>query len=161
MAVQNFGSGGGGFQLSPGINVSEIDLTTVAPPVSTTVGAFAGAFNWGPVGERVLVTSENDLVAKFGKPSSNNPETFFTAANFLAYSNALYVIRAANTGVVFSAIANVSAFSANAGHTIKNEDDYATKEGSFNAAVDYIARFPGAAGNSLKISVCDTSNAYS
>lgn len=161
MAVQNFGSGGGGFQLSPGINVSEIDLTTVAPPVSTTVGAFAGAFNWGPVGERVLVTSENDLVAKFGKPSSNNPETFFTAANFLAYSNALYVSRAANTSVVFSAIANVSAFSANAGHTIKNEDDYATKEGSFNAAVDYIARCPGALGNSLKISICDTANAYS
>ena len=161
MAVQNFGSGGGGFQLSPGINVSEIDLTTVAPPVSTTVGAFAGAFNWGPVGERVLVTSENDLVAKFGKPSSNNPETFFTAANFLAYSNALYVSRAANTGVVFAAIANVSAFSANAGHTIKNEDDYATKEGSFNAAVDYIARCPGALGNSLKISICDTANAYS
>ena len=161
MAVQNFGSGGGGFQLSPGVNVSEIDLTTVAPPVSTTVGAFAGAFNWGPVGERVLVTSENDLVAKFGKPNSNNPETFFTAANFLAYSNALYVSRAANTGVVFAAIANVSAFSANSAHTIKNEDDYATKEGSFNAAVDYIARYPGALGNSLKISICDTANAYS
>ena len=161
MAVQNFGSGGGGFQLSPGINVSEIDLTTVAPPVSTTVGAFAGAFNWGPMGELVLVTSENDLVAKFGKPSTNNPETFFTAANFLSYSNALYVSRAGNTAVTFAAIANVSAFSANAGHTIKNEDDYATKEGSFDAAVEYIARFPGALGNSLKISVCDSARAYS
>ena len=161
MAVQNFGSGGGGFQLSPGINVSEIDLTTVAPPVSTTVGAIAGAFNWGPVGERVLVTSENDLVAKFGKPNTNNPETFFTAANFLAYSNALYVSRAANTSVVFSAIANSSAFSANAGHTVKNEDDYATKVDSFNSAVEYIARYPGDLGNSLKISVCDSANAYS
>lgn len=161
MAVQNFGSGGGGFQLSPGINVSEIDLTTVAPPVSTTVGAIAGAFNWGPVAERVLVTSENDLVAKFGRPSSNNPETFFTAANFLAYSNALYVSRAANTSVVFSAIANSSAFSANAAHTIKNGDDYETKVDSFNSAVEYIARYPGTLGNSLKISVCDSANAYS
>lgn len=161
MAVQNFGSGGGGFQLSPGINVSEIDLTTVAPPVATTVGAFAGAFNWGPVGERVLVTSENDLVNKFGKPSTNNPETFFTAANFLAYSNALYVSRAANTSVVFAAIANSTTFAANAGHTIKNADDYDTKVGSFNSAVEYIARFPGSLGNSLKISVCDSANAYS
>ena len=161
MAVQNFGSGGGGFQLSPGVNVSEIDLTTVAPPVSTTVGAFAGAFNWGPMGELVLVTSENDLVAKFGKPNTNNPETFFTAANFLAYSNALYISRAGNTAVEFAAIANVSAFSANAGHTIKNSDDYETKAGSFNAAVEYIARYPGALGNSLKISVCDSSRAYS
>lgn len=161
MAVQNFGSGGGGFQLSPGINVSEIDLTTVAPPVATTVGAIAGAFNWGPVGERVLVTSENDLVAKFGKPSTNNPETFFTAANFLAYSNALYVSRAANTSVVFAAVANSSAFAANAGHTVKNADDYETKSASFNSAVEYIARYPGALGNSLKISVCDSANAYS
>lgn len=160
MAVQNFGSGGGGFQQSPGINISEIDLTTVAPPVSTTVGAFAGVFNWGPVGERVLVTSENDLVAKFGKPNSNNPETFFTAANFLAYSNALYVSRAANTSVVFSAVANVSAFSANAGHSVKNRDDYETKSASFNSAVAYIARCPGALGNSLKVSVCDSANAY-
>ena len=47
MAVQNFGSGGGGFQVSPGINISEVDLTTVVPAVSTTVGAIAGVFRWG------------------------------------------------------------------------------------------------------------------
>lgn len=159
MAVQNFGSGGGGYQISPGINISEIDLTTVVPATSTTVGAIAGVFRWGPIGERSLVTSENDLVRKFGKPSSINPETFFTAASFLGYSNALYVSRAANTSTVFSAIANSSAFSANAGHTIKNRDDYDTK--SFNAAVEYIAKYPGDLGNSLKISVCDSANAYS
>ena len=97
MAVQNFGSGGGGFQLSPGVNISEVDLTTVTPAVDTTVGAFAGVFRWGPVNERTLVTSENDLVAKFGKPTNINPETFFTAANFLSYSNSLQLVRAANT----------------------------------------------------------------
>ena len=84
MAVQNFGSGGGGFQISPGVNISEIDLTTVTPPVSTTVGAIAGVFRWGPVGVRTLVTSENDLVRLFGKPASTNPETFFTAASLLS-----------------------------------------------------------------------------
>lgn len=161
MAVQNFGSGGGGYQISPGINVSEIDLTTVVPPVATTVGAFAGVFRWGPLDHRVLVTSENDLVSKFGKPTSINPETWFTAANFLSYSNALYVSRAGNTAVMFAAIANSTAFSAGASHTVKNTDDYSAKAGSFDPAVEYIARFPGEIGNSLKISVCDSANQYS
>jgi hypothetical protein len=88
--------------LSPGVNVSEIDLTTIVPSVSTSVGAIAGLFRWGPVGERVLVDSETILVQKFGKPTNFNAETFFTAANFLSYTNALYVSRAANTsGAVF------------------------------------------------------------
>jgi hypothetical protein len=160
MAVQNFGSGGGGYQVSPGINISEIDLTTVVPPTSTTVGAIAGVFRWGPVGVRTLVTSENDLVRKFGKPSSVNPETFFTAASFLGYSNALYVSRAANTSTVFAAIANTGAgATASATNTVKNRDDYDSKA-AFNGDLEYIAKCPGALGNSLKISVCDSANAY-
>ena len=35
------------FQLSPGVNVSEIDLTTIVPAVSTSTGAIAGVFRWG------------------------------------------------------------------------------------------------------------------
>src|SRR5210317_1754511 len=81
------------FQLSPGVNVSEIDLTTVVPAVATTEGAIAGVFRWGPTNERILVGSEVELVNRFGKPTSANAETFFTAANFLSYSDALYVTR--------------------------------------------------------------------
>lgn len=33
------------FQVSPGVNVSEIDLSTVVPAVSTTEGAIAGFSN--------------------------------------------------------------------------------------------------------------------
>lgn len=84
------------FQLSPGVNVSEIDLTTVVPAVATSDGAFAGVFRWGPVGERVLVTTENDLLNRFAKPTNFNAETWFTAANFLSYANRLYISRAAN-----------------------------------------------------------------
>jgi len=163
MAVQNFGSGGG-FQTSPGINVSEIDLTTVTPSVDTTVGAFAGVFRWGPVGVRTLVTSENDLVAKFGKPTSINPETFFTAANFLSYSNALYISRAANSSVTTSAIAVANAaavIGANSIYTVLNVFDFDTKSNTINSSeVTYIARCPGELGNSLKVSVCDNSSQY-
>ncbi len=100
------------FQLSPGINVSELDLTTVVPAVSTTTGAIAGVFAWGPVNEPILVTSEVDLVKRFGKPVRGfNQETFFTAADFLAYGNSLYVVRANNSaatasGTVPTAVAN-------------------------------------------------------
>jgi hypothetical protein len=85
------------FQLSPGVNVSEIDLTTVVPAVATSDGAIGGVFRWGPIGQRVLVDSESILVSRFGKPTNFNAETFFTAANFLSYTNRLWVSRAANT----------------------------------------------------------------
>ena len=82
------------FQLSPGVNVTEIDLTTVIPAVATTDAAIAGVFKWGPVGKPSLVVSEPELANEFGKPTSDNAETWFTAANFLAYSNRLHVSRA-------------------------------------------------------------------
>ena len=88
------------FQLSPGVNVTEIDLTTVIPAVATSDGALAGIFRWGPIGERVLVDSESQLVSRFGKPTNHNAETFFTASNFLNYANRLYISRAANTATI-------------------------------------------------------------
>lgn len=84
-------------QSSPGVVSNEVDLTTVVPMNYTSYGALAGVFHWGPVGERVLVDSENVLVARFGKPSNFNAETFFTGANYLSYTNGLIVSRAANT----------------------------------------------------------------
>lgn len=86
-----------GFSVSPAVNIKEIDLTNIVPQVSTTEGGIAGVFRWGPFNQRVLVDSEATLVSRFGKPTSFNAETFFTAASFLAYGNKLYVVRAANT----------------------------------------------------------------
>ena len=152
------------FQVSPGVNVSEIDLTTVVPAVSTSVGAVAGVFRWGPVGKRVLIGSEIELVNTFGKPTNHNPETFFTAANFLAYGNSLYVVRAANTtsvsNGVISAIANTGAVTNAQVFVVKNEDTYEQINTSIDTDVLYIAKYPGELGNSLKISVCDSANAY-
>jgi hypothetical protein len=145
------------FQVSPGVNVSEVDLTTVVPAVSTTEGGIAGHFNWGPVEQRVLVTSENQLVAQFNKPTSDTYETFFTAANFLSYGNALYIVRTNSTG-----IQNATSNAANTTATlVKNSDDY---QNNYNAGIanvgEWIAKYPGALGNSLKVSVCPSSTAY-
>jgi len=158
------------FQVSPGVNVSEIDLTTVVPAVSTTEGAIAGVFRWGPVDKRVLVDSESTLVARFGKPTNHNAETFFTAANFLSYGNKLFVVRTANTtdatgaAGVLTAVANVSAVTTNTALIVKNDDEIENSSVLSSIAgetnVRYIARYPGAVGNSLKVSVCDTTNAF-
>ena len=138
------------FQVSPGINVSEYDLTAVVPAVATTEAAIAGVFNWGPVDTRVLVTSEDDLVARFGKPSDDNAETFFTAADFLAYSNKLYVVRVVDDN------ANNAVGTGTAGQF---KTDAAAAANS--SVGEVIAKWPGSVGNSLMVSICATANAFS
>jgi hypothetical protein len=155
------------FQISPGVNVSEIDLTTIIPAVSTTTGAFAGHLRWGPAGVRVLTDSEDTLVNTFGKPNTNTAVDFFTAANFLSYGNSLYiarVIRDANTGVRATDISMARNAHAGANATnlvIKNEEDYrlnhATPSTGFGG---WVAKYPGILGNDLRVSVCASANAY-
>ena len=157
-----------GFQVSPGVNVSEIDLTTIIPAVSTTTGAFAGHFSWGPVGIRVLVDSEDTLVNNFRGPNSNTASDFFTSANFLAYGNSLYVtriVRGSNTATLSTdtvVARNATTNSSNTTNTIvKNEDDYKQNYNSGISSVgSWIAKYPGVIGSSLRISVCATANAY-
>ena len=85
-----------GFQVSPGVEVKEIDLTNVIPAVSTSIGGYSGYFRWGPVSEIGLVSSEKELAAKYGTPDAANAQSFLTAASFLKYGNALKVVRADN-----------------------------------------------------------------
>ena len=82
------------FQVSPGINVSEVDLTAGVQNVSLSAGGFVGPFVWGPALQVQNVTSEVDLVDQFGEPDANNFQYWFAAAAFLAYSNTLKVVRA-------------------------------------------------------------------
>lgn len=155
------------FQVSPGVNVSEIDLTTVVPAVAVSTGAIGGVFSWGPINKYLLIDSEDTLALRYGKPTADNFETWFSAANFLSYAQGLYVSRAANTtdatGVtgVLSAVANSAALTtSNTANMVLNTEDYETKQAGFDSAVHYIARYAGALGNSLKVSVCDSANAY-
>ena len=106
------------FQLSPGVNISEVDLTNVTPAVATTEGAIAGVFRWGPTGQRTLITSEKELANRFGKPATyytneatlastwTNHETWFSASNFLGYSDALFVTRVATASLAAAASDN-------------------------------------------------------
>lgn len=143
------------FQISPGVNVSEVDLTTVVPAVSTTAGAFAGPFQWGPANKITLVTTESDLANKFGKPDSNTATSFFSAANFLAYGNNLQLVRAANTLSYNSTSNNTSLIQ------IASEDSYDTNYIADSNTIAFVGRYPGELGNTLKVSVCPSSAAFS
>ena len=142
------------FQISPGVNTSEIDLTAIVPAVQTTAGAFAGQFRWGPVEQRVLISNESALVAQFQKPNATHFKDFFTAANFLAYADTLHVVRVNNTGLV-----NANANSANI--LVKSEEDY---DANFSSGIigggDVVAKFPGTLGNTLKYSICPSAAAF-
>lgn len=145
------------FQLSPGVNVSEIDLTTIVPSVATSIGAFAGPFAWGPIGEIITISDEVRLVDRFGNPDSNNYEYWFSAANFLAYTSNLKIVRAVNITTTRNATAN----GANNVALIKNEDDYLDNYSSGNTIYGIAAaRYAGVIGNTLKVSVADA-NTYS
>jgi phage tail sheath protein FI len=224
--------------LSPGVNVSEIDLTTTVPGVATSIGAIAGAFQWGPVLEIRTISSEVELVDTFYKPNNEVADTFFSAANFLSYSNSLRVVRnvgpaarnatngasgisgltittagitnvmppgtvaltftggggsnasgtatlayGGSTGVVVSAVTLINSgtgyssaptvgitgatgfttqfvVTASTANTllIKNEEDYQENyiPGVNSAAGNWTAKYPGELGNSLKVSICDS-----
>ena len=134
------------FQVSPGVQVNEIDATNVVPAVSTSIGGFAGSFNWGPVSQVVTVGSENELAETFGKPDNNTAKYFLVAASFLKYGNALKVVRVAS--------GHDNATSDGAGQLIKNNDDYVNNyaDGSLSKG-NWVAKYPGELGNSLKVSM--------
>ena len=140
------------FLSSPGVHVREIDLTNVVPSVATTVGAIAGPFERGPVSSITTIGSEQELVQLFGKPQGDNFEWWFTAANFLAYSDQLKVVRTE------SAIVNAGA---NSGILIRDDDHYlnsfASGQGSHG---EWAARTAGTWGNSIGVSLCPSATAY-
>jgi len=134
------------FQVSPGVEIKEIDATGVVPAVSSSIGGFAGSFNWGPVSKVVSVSSESELAEKFGSPDNNTFKYFLVAASFLKYGNALKVVRAES--------GHVNATADGTGQLIKNDDDYDDNyaDGSLSVG-NWVAKYPGVIGNSLKVSL--------
>jgi hypothetical protein len=136
------------FQLSPGVLIKEVDLTSVVPAVGTSIGAFAGDFQWGPAEEVRTLQSENQLVEIFGKPNNTVADGWFTAASFLAYSSSLRVARAVGSAALNAGVAG--------GVLIKNDTDYENNHSAGSNGVGmWAAKWPGALGNSLKVDFCD------
>lgn len=139
------------FQLSPGIQTDEVDLTTVVPSVATTIGGLAGDFAWGPVNEITIISDELQLANRFGKPNDSTYETFFTAANFLSYGSDLRVVRAVGAGALNAATGTAI--------LIENEVDYQQNHSANTAGEAFYAKYAGDLGNSITVSMVD-SNTY-
>jgi hypothetical protein len=165
-------------QLSPGVNVSEIDLSQFVQPESLNSGGMVGTFNWGPCLVANRVTSESDLAALFGKPTLDPSDSlsevdFFAAANFLKYSNNLKIIRLEQSSETNSTSQEAGITSINnCTHArIINEEQFA-KLGGFSgqdgieSIANFRAKYPGNFGDSLKVVVWDgvtsesSTNAY-
>ena len=143
------------FQISPGVNTSEIDLTTVVPSVLTTAGAFAGTFPWGPANQIMTVDSELNLARTFAPqgPTSDSAVSFFTASNFLSYGNNLKTVRAVG--------ANANNASASANVQVLNTSSFEItllNQNNSNTYGPFIARYPGSFGNNIKVEVFDSAN---
>ena len=158
-----------GFQVSPGVDVREIDLTNVIPAVSTTVGGIAIKAQWGPVDDIVLIDSENMLVDIFGKPNDDNFRGWFSAANFLSYGNALRVVRVDDGGTSSSGTACNANYDGSTGTGsegdatspftggsssiyVANEQELEdARDGATLDSTAILAKYPGALGNSIRV----------
>jgi hypothetical protein len=142
------------FQVSPGVNVSEVDKTTVVPSILTTAGAFVGSFSWGPANKRILIDNEDTLRTVFGKPDANTFVSYYTASSFLSYGNNLSVVRISGANSK-NAMANTAANTTPI--KIDNSDVYIQtyQNGTSDAEGSFVAKYSGILGNSLTISVID------
>lgn len=138
------------FQLSPGVNVTEKDLTTIVPSVATTSAGFAGLFEWGPVGVPVLVSNVQEMGAIFGMPRDSNYEHWFTAYNYLGYGNNLKIVRGLDTATAKNSTPNSLT-----GVYIPYPSDATEKSVATYGA--FVARYPGELGNSLHVEFCGAS----
>jgi len=146
------------FQVSPGVLVTEKDLTNIVPAVSTSSGGIVLTAEKGPIDEITTISSEKELVENFGKPTSSNFEDWFSAANFLGYGNNLKIVRPI-TGTV-------NAVSTGTAVLIKSTTDYLdtyyseSGAGQVSNIGPFAARDAGTLGNNLKISMCTNSTAF-
>jgi len=141
--------------LSPGVAWSEIDLTTIVPGLSTTVGGLAGVFNWGPVNELKTIGNEIDLVNTFGQPDQNTYTSFFTAASFLSYTQNLLVVRAADLNRTNNATSGSQSI------VIPNQNVYEINYMNLSAPANtgmFAARYPSDQGNGLEVSIWASAN---
>ena len=96
------------FNVSPGVYVNEVDLTTRVRAVSSSIGAIVIQSPRGRTDKAYLVTSRNEFLTMYGTPHPKYGTAGYCALKFLEQSNRLWVKRVAknalHAGAVFSLI---------------------------------------------------------
>lgn len=84
----------GKYTKGAGVYRSETDLSEVATPVGTSVGAIVDEASQGPVNQRILVTRDKEFLEIFGKPNDSTlGHGMYAALQFLKESDSLYYVR--------------------------------------------------------------------
>ena len=151
---------------SPAVVVKEVDLTGGVPNVQTSTGAYVGKFMWGPADQRTLVANEEELTETFGAPDTSHSIDYHDAATFLRYSNALQLLRVADSSAL-NAVSTTGRRTVAKGNyavgnysvpTVKNPTAFESQEAALDSdGFTFIGRFPGSFGNSLQVSMCPPS----
>jgi len=81
------------FLVSPGVEVKEIDRSGYISAQSTSIGAYAGHFAWGPIGYSKVVSSETEMRDEYGSPN-------YKGSNNLTYNKSLTTTLFTNTTVL-------------------------------------------------------------
>jgi phage tail sheath protein FI len=156
------------FPISPGVYNREQDYSQSVPTLATSTAAQAGIFSWGPLFDPTFISTQKQLKETFGPATANNFETYMTAYNFLQYGQSLYIVRTANTTTstvnsALNAVGGTTPSSADIlNSVVLNKTQFTTELslGNFPSNVTYVAKWPGAKGNSLLISQCESANQY-
>ena len=162
--------------LSPVVEVLETDNTLTTAQVATSTGYVVLSSGWGQVNVPTPIENEVALVNVFGKPNDNNYKGWFTASNFLAYANSLYVTRMA-TKNQFNANAkgltgwvkeededgkpiydeDGDQIETQVGLVINNDSEYDTLFATGSSGYgQFCARYPGKLGNSIMVTYADS-----
>lgn len=137
---------------SPSVTIKESDLATFVNPGSITIGAIVGNFVWGPCDTPTICTNEDDLLKMFGEPTDDNYKDWFSARNFLSYSNDLRLVR-----IVATTSKNASDVEKEAS-LIKSMYDFTTQLsilGDELKTAKIFARYPGTYGNDISVVISD------
>ncbi len=149
------------FQVSPGVQVTEKDLTNVVPAVATSIAGIVMAAQKGPTDTITAIASEEELVQIFGEPqsASNHFEDWMAAAAFLGYGNALRVVRP-SSGAVNACTSGTALLIKNTTHWKDGDGTTGPYSGGAASVGQWAARTAGSWGNSLKITMCPTATEF-
>lgn len=145
---------------SPGVEAFEFDATINVTSTGDSGAAMAGSYTWGPCEQAVQLSSVDDLIAVYGKPTNDNFQDWFSASNFLNYSANLYNIRvvddatAMNAGIAPTSNPQVGdPLVETKGILFKNAQHFEMAKGT--SAHLFTSRYAGALGNSIEVSIAD------
>ena len=138
--------------MSPAIIVREFDLTGVAPNVETSLTAFVGRFKWGPVDVPTRIGNETQLAETFGIPDATHATDYFSCNQFLRYSGNLIVSRTTPQGTPLYDARNAHGGDSSDTVFVKNDAHFDSQYATLESTANFVARYPGEMGNSIKIS---------